>query len=145
MQPQPIVAGLQVCPGTRQPMKPVTSARAVENLGLEGDRHARPDSKRQVLLIEAETLEKFGLRVGEVKENITTRGIALMSLSVGTRLRVGEAVLELTGECRPCERMEELRPGLRQALGGQRGMLARVAQGGLLSVGDAIIVEAPSA
>ncbi len=145
MESQATVAGLQICPGTRQPMEPVAAASAVENLGLEGDRHAKPDSKRQVLLIEAETLEKFDLRVGEVKENITTRGIALTSLPVGTRLRVGEAVLELTGECHPCERMEELRPGLRQALGGQRGMLARVAQGGTLRVGDSIAIEAPSA
>jgi MOSC domain-containing protein YiiM len=150
-------------------MTSVASARALENLGLEGDRHAKPDSKRQVLLIETETLERFGLRVGEVKENITTRGIALMnlpmgtrlrvgevkenittrgitlmSLPVGTRLRVGDAILEITGVCHPCERMEELRPGLRETLNGQRGMLARVAQSGTLHVGDAILVETPS-
>jgi MOSC domain-containing protein YiiM len=141
MESRPTVAGLQICPGPRQPMKPLDAVRAVENMGLEGDRHAKPDSHRQVLLIEAETLEKLGLRVGEVKENITTRGIALMSLPAGARLHVGEAVLEVTGECRPCERMEELRPGLRGVLAGQRGMLARVAQGGTLRVGDPITVE----
>jgi MOSC domain-containing protein YiiM len=145
MFPQAIVAGLQVCQGIRQPMTPVASARALENLGLEGDRHAKPDSKRQVLLIETETLERLGLRVGEVKENITTRGIVLMNLPVGTRLRVGEAILEITGVCHPCERMEELRSGLREELSGQRGMLARVAQSGTLNVGDAILVETPSA
>jgi MOSC domain-containing protein YiiM len=144
MFPQATVIGLQVCQRTRQPMTPVASARALENLGLEGDRHAKPDSKRQVLLIETETLERFGLRVGEVKENITTRGIALMNLPVGTRLRVGDAILEITGVCHPCERMEELRPGLRETLSGQRGMLARVAQSGTLHVGDAILVETPS-
>jgi MOSC domain-containing protein YiiM len=126
-------------------MTPVASARALENFGLEGDRHAKSDSKRQVLLIETETLERLGLRVGEVKENITTRGIVLMNLPVGTRLRVGEAILEITGVCHPCERMEELRSGLREELSGQRGMLARVAQSGTLNVGDAILVETPSA
>ena len=141
MESRPTVAGLQICPGTRQPMKPLDAVRAVENMGLEGDRHAKPDSHRQVLLIEAETLEKLGLRVGQVKENITTRGIALMSLPAGTRLHIGEAVLEVTAECRPCERMEELRPGLREILSGQRGVLARVAQGGTLRVGDPITVE----
>jgi MOSC domain-containing protein YiiM len=124
-------------------MMPLESVRAVENLGLEGDRHAKADSKRQVLFMEAETLEKLGLEAGQVKENVTTRGIELMSLPLGTRLRVGEAVFEITGECHPCERMEEIRSGLREMLGGQRGMLARVAQSGKLSVGDAIFIEAP--
>jgi MOSC domain-containing protein YiiM len=145
MQSQATVVGLQICPGYRKPMTPVESARAVENLGLEGDRHAKGDSKRQVLLIEAETLEKLDLHVGDVKENITTRGIALMSLPIGTRLCVGEAVLEITGECHPCSRMEDLRPGLLQEIGGQRGMLAHVAQTGKLHVGDAITLESPSA
>jgi MOSC domain-containing protein YiiM len=138
------IASLQICPGPRQPMMSVESARAVENLGLEGDRHAKPDSKRQVLLVEAETLERFGLRIGDVKENVTTRGIALMELPIGAQLRVGEAVLEITGACHPCQRMDELRPGLRQEMDGQRGMLARVAQSGALRVGDVIVVEAPS-
>jgi MOSC domain-containing protein YiiM len=144
MDSQATVASLQICPGTRQPMQPVASARAVENLGLEGDRHAQSDSKRQVLFMEAETLEKLGLRVGDVKENVTTRGIALMSLPIGARLRVGEAVFEITDVCRPCSRMDELRPGLRETLSGQRGMLARVAQGGTLRVGDSITVETPA-
>ena len=135
------VVSLQLCLENRQPMSPVTSARAIENLGLEGDRHAKRDSKRQVLLIEAETLEKLELRMGEVRENITTRGIDLMKLPIGTRLSVGEAVLELTGECEPCNLMDELRPGLRETLKGQRGMLARVTRGGKLSVGDEIRVE----
>jgi MOSC domain-containing protein YiiM len=145
MSSQATVAGLQVCPGYREPMKSMESVRAIENLGFEGDRHAKADSKRQVLLIEAETLEKLDLRVGDVKENITTRGLALMGLPLGARLRVGEAVLEITGECHPCSRMDDLRAGLRETLGGQRGMLACVAQSGTLRVGDAITVEAPSA
>jgi MOSC domain-containing protein YiiM len=138
MSSQATVVSLQVCPGRRQPMQPVASVRAVENAGLEGDLHARPDSKRQVLFIEAETLDKLGLEIGQVKENVTTRGIALMALSEGARLRVGEAVFEITQPCQPCTRMEELRPGLQQTLEGQRGMLARVVQGGALRVGDAI-------
>jgi MOSC domain-containing protein YiiM len=145
MQSLATVAGLQICPGLREPMISVESARAVENLGLEGDRHAKADSKRQVLLMEVETLEKLDLRGGDVKENITTRGIVLMNLPIGTQLRVGEALLEITGECYPCSRMEDLRPGLRQEIGGQRGMLARVARSGSLRVGDAITIETPTA
>ena len=135
------VVSLQLCLGNRQPMSPVASAHATENLGLEGDHHAKRDSKRQVLLIEAETLEKLNLHMGEVRENITTRGIDLMKLPIGTRLSIGQAVLELTVECEPCKLMDELRPGLRETLKGQRGMLARVTRGGKLSVGDEIRVE----
>jgi len=142
---QATVVNLQLCPGNRLPMETVTAAKAIENLGLAGDRHAKADSKRQVLLIEAETLEKLGLRAGDVRENITTRGIALMELPLGARLRIGEAMLELTVECEPCSLMDELRPGLRETLKGQRGMLARVTQSGTLSVGDAILIESPFA
>ncbi len=145
MSSRAIVAGLQICPGSHRPMTAVQSVLAIENLGLQGDQHAKAESKRQILLIEAETLEKLGLGVGDVKENITTRGLRLMSLPIGARLQVGEAVLEITGECHPCSRMEDLRPGLLEEIGGQRGMLARVAHSGALSVGDAILIEAPSA
>ena len=141
MPPQATVVNLQLCPGNRLPMELVTSAKAIENLGLEGDRHAKADSKRQVLLIEVETLDKLGLRAGQVRENITTRGIALMNLPLGTRLRIGEAMFELTVECEPCNLMDQLRPGLKETLKGQRGMLARVTQSGALSVGDAILIE----
>jgi MOSC domain-containing protein YiiM len=139
------VVGLQLCTGKRQPMSPVSSVQAIESLGLEGDQHAKPDSKRQVLLIEAETLEKLGLHVGVVRENITTRGIDLMKLPIGTRLSIGQAVLELTVECEPCRLMDELRPGLRETLKGQRGMLACVMQSGPIHVGDVILVQVPSA
>jgi MOSC domain-containing protein YiiM len=145
VSPQATVVNLQLSPGSRLPMTSVTSAKAIENLGLEGDRHAKAGSKRQVLLIEAETLERVGLRAGDVRENITTRGIALMELPIGTRLRIGEALFELTVECEPCNLMDQLRPGLKETLKGQRGMLARVAQSGTLSVGDVVLIESPSA
>jgi MOSC domain-containing protein YiiM len=145
MSPKATVVNLQLSPGSRLPMTSVTSAKAIENLGLEGDRHAKAGSKRQVLLVEAETLEKVGLRVGDVRENITTRGIALMELPIGTRLRIGEVLFELTVECEPCNFMDQLRPGLKETLKGQRGMLARVVQSGTLSVGDAVFIESPPA
>ena len=141
MPPQATVVNLQLCLRNRLPMASVTSAKAIENLGLEGDCHAKANSKRQVLFIEAETLDKVGLRAGDVKENITTRGIALMELPIGTRLRIGEALFELTVECEPCNLMDQLRPGLKETLKGQRGMLARVTQSGTLSVGDPILIE----
>lgn len=122
-------------------MQSVPVAQAVADFGLEGDRHARRGHHRQVLLIENETLNALSLQPGMVKENITTQGIDLMSLAPGQRLRLGpDVVLEISGECEPCERMNEIRPGLRQELRGRRGMNSRVITGGSIRVGDPIVV-----
>ncbi len=137
-----VVVSLQICAAHRAPMQAVNPARALENLGLEGDRHAMPDGKRQVLLMPAEVLDKLDIPVGAVKENITTRGIDLMHLPFGTRLQIGEALFELSRVCEPCSRMDEIRRGLQDELDGQRGMLARVVRGGELRVGDEIKVIA---
>jgi len=120
-------------------MVPVASVVAIENLGLSGDRHALPDSSRQILLIEKETLDELSLLPGEVKENITTSGIRLMTLKTKDQVQIGEGViLEITKPCAPCNRMEELRPGLLHDIAGKRGMLARVLRGGVIGCGDVI-------
>lgn len=120
-------------------MEFLSEAELIENLGIKGDRHALRDSSRQVLLIEKETLDVLELKPGQVKENITTQGIALMNLSFRLRLKIGsEAVLEITKACSPCSRMEEIRPGLMQEIAGKRGMLARVVTSGTIRVGDSI-------
>ena len=133
------VISLQICPGHRKPMLFVKEAEAIENLGLIKDRHALPDSVRQILLIEKETLNALGLKSGDVKENITVEGIELMSLVSSNRLRMGkDVVLEITKTCSPCSRMEEIRPGLMRELAGRRGILARVVKGGIVHVGDTV-------
>ena len=133
------IVSLQLCPGHRKPMIVVEEAEAIVNLGLKDDKHALPDSSRQVLLIEEETLDEFGLRPGDVKENITTRGIRLMSLASSARLKIGSRVtIELTKSCAPCSRMEELRSGLQKDIAGKRGMLARVIVGGTIRSGDLV-------
>lgn len=119
-------------------MRGVASARALADHGFEGCGHARPGKKRQVLLIDEETLAQFGLAPGMVKENLTTRGIAIQSLAPGERVRAGSAVLEITGPCEPCAFMDTLRPGLRAATEGKRGVLARVVDGGVVARGDRI-------
>ncbi|MDE3089152.1 MAG: hypothetical protein KGJ80_07185, partial [Chloroflexota bacterium] len=119
------VTSLQICPAHRAPMQRRESLRAVADLGLEGDLHAKPGSARQVLFMDEETLAAFELSAGRVRENITTRGIALKTLAVGTRLRVGGAVFEITKSCTPCDFIDGIRPGLRAEMKGQRGMLAR--------------------
>jgi MOSC domain-containing protein YiiM len=126
----------------RRPMREVQSALAVPDCGLEGCRHARPGRRRQVLLMDCETLECFGLMPGQIKENITTRGLRVNDLSKGQRLEFGQAVLEVTGPCEPCERMDEIRTGLKQELYGRRGVLCRVIEGGQIQRGDTIQVVA---
>ncbi len=138
--PRGTIVSLQICPGHREPMQMRQSLRAIANLGLEGDWHAHPSGSRQVLLIDEETLKALDLKPGMVKENVTTRGMDMKSLARGARLRIGGALFEIMKPCTPCARMDEIRAGLRQALEGQRGMLARVVESGMLRVGDAIEV-----
>lgn len=134
------VVALYVSPGKRLSMQAVSEARAVENHGLSNDAHARPGSRRQVLLMDAETLKELALRPGVIKENVTTSGLTLAALAAGTQLRIGEALLEITKPCEPCNRMDEIRPGLQVKLQGRRGLLARVVAGGAIRVGDPIEV-----
>jgi MOSC domain-containing protein YiiM len=123
-------------------MQFVPSAKLMEGLGIEGDKHASAASKRQVLLADKEALDAVGVLPGTIKENVTVEGVDVMQLPAGTRVRLGRsAVLEITAICEPCFRMDEIREGLKQELEGRRGMLSRVIQGGSISVGDSITVE----
>jgi MOSC domain-containing protein YiiM len=124
-------------------MRSVAEVQAVAELGFVGDAHAKQRSRRQLLLMAIDDLAHFGLKPGDVRENITVAGLDLMTLATGQRLRIGEAVLEITYACEPCERMDELRPGLRAAIDGRRGMLARVVASGVIRVGDAITLVVP--
>jgi MOSC domain-containing protein YiiM len=87
-----------------------------------------------------ENCEAFGLTPGQVRENVVTRGIDVQALPPGTRLRIGDAVLETTEDCAPCRFIDAIRPGLRREMAGRRGMLARVVTSGTLRVGDAVSV-----
>jgi MOSC domain-containing protein YiiM len=137
-----IISSLQLCPGYRKPMRFVPSAAAIAGKGLDGDAHAIEESSRQILLIEQETLEELQLKPGDVKENITTQGIALMQLQFKQHLLIGDSVvLEITKPCSPCSRMDEIRNGLRQQLVEKRGMLARVISGGIIKTGDRILIQ----
>lgn len=119
-------------------MQACDNVRAREDHGLEGDAHARTGGSRQVLLLEAETLAEFGVAPGELKENITTAGISLAGLRPGSRLELGEAVLEITMECAPCTFVDAVQPSLQEKIRGRRGLLARVIAAGRVRVGDAI-------
>lgn len=153
--------------------KPRESAiRLVEGLGVEGDAHfgatvqhlhrmaKEPDlpNLRQVHLIHAELFDELAARgfvvaPGELGENVTTRGIDLLGLPQGARLRIGpEAVVEITGLRNPCRQIEEFRAGLFAATIEKRpdgtllrktGVMGIVLAGGEVSPGNAIAVDLP--
>jgi MOSC domain-containing protein YiiM len=136
------VLQLFACLVHRFPMREVPEVEVIQDKGFKGCIHGHPGSKRQVSLMDRETLDKFGLTPGVVKENITTRGIEFQTLATGNILRIGNCVLEVTGPCDPCARMDEIRTGLQEELRGQRGWLCRVTEAGLIRKGDRIEVFA---
>jgi len=127
-------------PKRREPMEELQEAHAKEDVGLEGCAHARPQGRRQVLLMDRETLDDFELVPGIVRENVTTEGLDVNGLAIGQRLQIGKAELQVSAVCDPCEQIEALRPGLQAAMQGWRGMLCKVVRSGILRRGDEIVV-----
>jgi len=148
------------------------SIRLLAGLGVEGDAHlgktirhrsrvARDPTRpnlRQVHLIHGELHDElaatgFAVAAGEMGENVTTRGLDLLALSAGTRLRLGEeALVEVTGLRNPCAQLDGIQPGLMAAtlardedgeLVRKAGVMAVVLAGGVVRPGDAIRVEPP--
>jgi MOSC domain-containing protein YiiM len=144
----------------------------VEGLGVEGDAHAGATVKhrsrvardpgapnlRQVHLIHAELFDELveqdhAVFPGDLGENVTTRGIDLLALPAGTRLRLGEvAEVEVTGLRNPCSQIDRFQPGLmakvldRDANGRvvrKTGVMGVVRRGGIVRAGDAIVVQLP--
>ncbi len=124
------IVALHLSHASRAPLTRVDRAEALVDRGLDGDRHAKPGSRRSILVIEQEVLDQHGLAPGDVREQMTVRGIDLGRLVFGSRLQVGTAVLEVAA-------------GLRQQLEGQRGRFVRVVEGGSVAVGDSVQVQPP--
>ena len=103
--------------------------------------------KRQVTLIQAEHLPVIAALAGvqsvtpeEMRRNIVISGLSVLALK-DARFQLGEVILEGTGECHPCSRMEEtFGPGGYNAVRGHGGITARVVRGGLIRVGDTLTV-----
>jgi MOSC domain-containing protein YiiM len=135
-------------PARRAPMIAVAEAVLDPAAGLVGDRYQGRSGERQVTLVQAEHLAAIGgfLGAGPVapealRRNIVVSGINLLALK-GRRFRLGEALLEATGECHPCSRMEEvLGVGGYNAVRGHGGLTARVIEGGRLTLGDAVFPD----
>lgn len=140
------VAAIWLKRAHRGVMDPVEQARLTMAEGLVGsvDRSRR----RQVTIIAREAWERCMAELGAAvdpsarRANVMVEGIEL----VETRdrvLRIGDARLRIGGETRPCERMDEAHPGLRNTMGGEwrGGVFARVITDGTIRVGDAVSWE----
>jgi len=127
-------------------------AFALKNLGLEGDHRASrrtpdPKSKRQVTLLQAEHLPTIASLMGLseidpvlLRRNLLVSGINLLALK-DRPFRIGDVLLEGSGPCHPCTRMEEnLGPGGLNAVRGHGGITARIVEGGTLNLGDEVSV-----
>jgi MOSC domain-containing protein YiiM len=136
------VLHLFTCLVHRFAMQEHEEVEVIKDKGFKGRLNGRPGSNRQVSLIDRETLDKFGLTPGVVKENITAEGLDFQTLAIGNTLRIGSCVLEITGPCDPCARMDEIRMGLQEELRGQRGWLCCVTEAGKIRRGDRIEVMA---
>ena len=124
-------------PRKHTPMEELGEIWAILDSGFAGCAHAR-GGNRQVLFVDRETLEAMDLKPGIIRENITTDGLNVNGLEVGQQLKIGEARMEVSMVCTPCDLMEAIRPGLRKELWGRRGMFCRVLEAGVIRRGDAI-------
>ena len=141
-------------PARGVPAQAVQQAQALEGLGLQGDRKVsgRRGGKRQVTLVQAEhlptvaaLLRREAIAAADLRRNLMVSGINVLAARTlfadrPLHLLLGDAVvLEISGPCEPCSKMEErLGAGAYNALRGHGGVTARVLQGGRLAVGDEV-------
>ena len=113
--------------------------------GVEGDAHAG-DWHRQVSLLGAESADKLrpalpGLLPGAFAENILTEGLTLYELPIGTRLRVGGALLEITQIGKECHASCEIKVKTGDCVMPREGVFAKVIEGSAVRAGDTVVVE----
>jgi MOSC domain-containing protein YiiM len=146
----------------------VDAIQLIEDFGVEGDYHAgkfvrhrylaRKDptqsNLRQVLLIDTTILaylagQNIHLKPGWMGENIILEGIEVMMLPLGTRLEIGDVLLEITEIRNPCSQLDEMHPGVLKAVessgpapdGRNAGMMARIIRGGIVKRGNPVIAR----
>jgi MOSC domain-containing protein YiiM len=140
------LAWIGLRPERRAPMVEVEQALLEAGRGLRGDRwRGNAAGARQVTLIAAEHLHAIASFLGieavapaRLRRNLVIEGANLLALK-GARFRLGGALLEHSGDCHPCSRMEEeFGPGGYNAVRGHGGITARVIEGGAIRLGDAL-------
>lgn len=129
---------------------PIPVGNFIEDFGLEGDAHARAGDIRQVSLLGRESYNKYsertikGLCDGKFAENITTEGIILYKLPIGTRLQIGETVQEVTKIGKECHAGCEIQKLVGSCIMPKEGIFTRVIKGGVIRPNDSIkIISMP--
>ncbi len=131
--------------GTRK--KAVAQGILKEDYGLVGDAHADCCTHRQVSLLAMESIDKvrrqeYELMPGDFAENLTTQGVELLFLPIGTRISIGkEALLEVTQIGKQCHSGCAIYQEIGKCIMPKEGIFARVVRGGLIRAGDDIGIE----
>ncbi len=135
-----------VCRSERKGVKKksVGSGTLVAGFGLEGDSHGG-DWHRQISLLGVESIEKMrrlGADVypGDFAENITTEGLNLITLPLGTKLKLGEAIVEVTQIGKQCHQGCEIMKQVGQCIMPKEGIFVKVLAGGKVQEGDSISI-----
>ena len=131
-----------------RPKANVAAARLIEHWGMEGDVHAG-SGHRQISLLAVESIDKMraqGLSVGPgaFAENLTTSGLDLPGLPVGTRLAVGEAELEITQLGKECHHRCAIYEQAGDCVMPREGVFAKVVKGGTVKPGDGVFILGPA-
>ncbi|RLA85379.1 MAG: MOSC domain-containing protein [Deltaproteobacteria bacterium] len=136
---------IAICASSRKGTKkmPRESGYFEEDYGLVGDAHAEKRSKRQVSLLSEESIQlmrSLGLDVGpgDFAENITVRNFRVHQLQPGTRLRIGQVLLEITQVGKQCHSRCAIYRQVGKCIMPEQGVFARVLKGGEVRVGDRV-------
>jgi MOSC domain-containing protein YiiM len=126
--------------------KPVQEAVIKTNFGIESDAHASSQWHRQVSLLAIESIRKMkakGLNVcpGDFAENITTEGIDLPSLPVGTRMTIGTIEAEVSQIGKICHTRCEIYNQAGDCIMPKEGIFVKILKGGSIKIGDTIVVR----
>ena len=141
------VEWIGIRPKRKAPLSQVEEVKVEAEIGLQGDHYKSKGGKRQVTLIQKEHLAVIQQLIkseqpvdpADLRRNIVVSGINLLALHKG-QIQIGSTVvLEITGYCHPCSRMEKnLGQGGYNVMRGHGGMTAKIIRGGMIRNGDSI-------
>ena len=141
------LAGIYLSAGRGAGKTFCTAADLIAGHGLQGDSHAGAHPQRHLSLFAQETVhalqsEGFAVTPGELSANLLLSGLPLDALPLGTQLRIGPALLEISETRQPCRSITRLDHRLPKRLFGHCGQFARVLVGGRVQVGEAVVIVA---
>lgn len=138
---------VEVCVSESKGVKktPVGQCLIIKNYGLEGDSHASSEYHRQVCLLAQESIAKmtsqgYDVGPGSFAENITTRGLDLLVIPIGAKVRAGEVLLEVTQKGKECHDGCAVYQEIGACIARTEAIFGRVLRGGTVRAGDAVEV-----